>query len=103
MATSKVNKNLIKNKVANYINKIDSLEDEYKEAKGDEYKTRKLSEKLEKLFDDIKNERKKELNGNGGNEISNGNIIFKCLRRLNYIDKLYDLKTKTYDKMNSLP
>lgn len=103
MATSKVNKNLIKNKVANYINKIDNLEDEYKKANDDEYKTRKLSEKLEKIFDDIKNERKKELNGNGGNEISNGNIIFKCLRRLNYIDKLYDLKTKTYDKMNSLP
>lgn len=103
MATSKVNKNLIKNKVANYINKIDNLEDEYKKANNDEYKTRKLSEKLEKIFDDIKNERKKELNGNGGNEISNGNIIFKCLRRLNYIDKLYDLKTKTYDKMNSLP
>lgn len=104
LATSKVNKALIKNKVANYINKIDDLENDYKDSKGDDYKIRKISEKLEKLFNEIKNERKKELNNNkNGNEISNGNIIFKCLRRLNYIDKLYDLKTKTYDKMNSLP
>ena len=71
--------------------------------KDNEFKVRKISEKLEKLWDTIKNERKSELNNDKGKEISNGNIIFKCLRRLNYIDKLYDLKTKTYDKMNSLP
>ena len=105
LTKSKVNKNLIKTKVANYINKIDDLENKYKKSKGDEYKIRKISEKADNLFDEIKNERRNELNNkNGnGNEISNGNIVFKCLRRLNYIDKLCDLKTKTYDKMNSLP
>lgn len=102
LAKSKVNKKLIKNKVANYINKIDNIEDSYKNAKNDEYKIRKISKKIEQLFNDIKNERKNDLNSKD-NEISNGNIVFKCLRRLNYIDKLYDLKTKTYDKMNSLP
>lgn len=103
LATSKVNKSLIRNKVANYINQIDNLEEKYNTNKDNDFKVRKISEKLEKLWDTIKNERKSELNNETGKEISNGNIIFKCLRRLNYIDKLYDLKTKTYDKMNSLP
>lgn len=104
LATSKVNKTEIRNKVAKYVDRIDSLENEYENSKNDDYKIRKISEKAEKLFDEIKKERRDSLNGNKkSTEITTGNIIFKCLRRLNYLDKLYDLKTKTYDKMNSLP
>jgi hypothetical protein len=103
LASSKVDKSEIRNKVAKYADEIDDLEDDYKKSKGDEYKIRKISEKAEKLFDEIKNERRNSLKGNKSTEITTGNIIFKCLRRLKYLDKLCDLKTKTYDKMNSLP
>ena len=104
LASSKVSKSAIRNKVAKYVDEIDALENEYKEANKDEYKIRKISEKAEKLFDEIKKERRDSLgNGKKTTEITTGNIIFKCLRRLKYLDKLYDLKTKTYDKMNSLP
>ena len=104
LASSKVNKTEIRNKVAKYVDEIDALEDDYKKSKDDEYKIRKISEKAEKLFDKIKKERKESLGKNNkSTEITTGNIIFKCLRRLKYLDKLYDLKTKTYDKMNSLP
>lgn len=103
LTSSKVNKSLIRNKVAKYVNKIDDLIDDYKKSNNDEYKIRKISEKAEKLFSEIKNERRNSLKGEKSTEITTGNIIFKCLRRLNYLDKLYDLKTKTYDKMNSLP
>ena len=100
LSNAKINKSLIKNKVAEYIDKIEKLLTIYKAA-DDDYKVRKVSEKADKLFDDIKADRKRGLDKTD-NEISNGNIIFKCLRRLGYIEKLVDLKSETYDKMNSL-
>lgn len=100
LSSAKINKSLIKNRVAEYIDKIDELLTIYKTA-DDDYKVRKVSEKAEKLFDEIKADRKKGLEKTD-NEISNGNLIFKCLRRLGYIEKLLDLKSETYDKMNSL-
>lgn len=101
LAKAKVNKSLIRSKVAKYIDYIDELYDEYKKNSNDEYKIEKISKAANKLWDVIKNERKSELN-NGKSEISNGNIVFKCLRRLNYLDKLYNLKMQTYDNLNSL-
>ena len=101
LSKTKVNKSYIKKKVAEYINRIDELIENYKKTDGDDYKIKKMSETAENLFKDIKNERSNGL-GSSNNEISNGNIIFKCLRRLNYIDKLYDLKANIYDKMNSI-
>lgn len=100
LSTAKINKSLIKNRVADYIDKIDELLTIYKTA-DDDYKIRKVSEKAEKLFDEIKKERKSSLDGKDS-EITNGNLIFKCLRRLGYIEKLIDLKSETYDKLNSL-
>ena len=100
LSTAKINKSMIKNKVADYIDKIEKLLTIYKTA-DDDYKVRKVSEKADKLFDEIKADRKKGLDKTD-NEISNGNLIFKCLRRLGYIEKLVNLKSETYDKMNSL-
>ena len=101
LSTAKVNKSLIKNKVADYIDKIEKLLTIYKEAEGD-YEVRKVSEKAKALFDKIKSERKGGLNGKDV-EITNGNIIFKSLRRLGYIEKITNLMSDTYDKLNSLP
>ena len=100
---SKVNKGLIKDKVAYYMNKIDDIVEKYENSDGDDYKIRKISEYVDRLLDKIKNERKNSLGDGKTSEISNGNIIFKALRRNGYIDKLYSLKSKTYDEMNSLP
>jgi hypothetical protein len=100
LSTAKINKGLIKKKVAEYIDKIEDLLTIYKTA-DDDYKVRKVSEKADSLFDEIKKERRYSL-GKKDIEITNGNIIFKCLRRLGYIEKLVNLKSETYDKMNSL-
>ena len=35
--------------------------------------------------------------------MSEGNIIFKCLRRLGYIKKLDNIIIDGYNKLNSLP
>ncbi len=101
LAKAKVNKSFIRSKVAKYIDNIEELINDYKNTKNDNHKTEKVYAKSNKLWNDIKNERKKELS-NGKSEISNGNIIFKCLRRLGYLDKLYNLKQQTYDNLNSL-
>ena len=102
LAKAKVNKHLIRTKVAKYIDSIDNLIDLYKKYRKDNHKIEIIAQKANKLWDSIKNERRGELN-NGKSEISNGNIVFKSLRRLGYLDKLYKLKTKAYDNLNSLP
>lgn len=102
LATSKVNKKLIKDKVSDYTNKIDKLVYLYGKAKDDEYKLGKIAEKANVLWDEIKNSRKKGFEISNGKEINNFNIIFKTLRRFGYLDKLYQLKTKTYNKLNSI-
>ena len=102
LAKKKVNKIQIKNKVSEYTKKIDKLTDELKKSKGNDYKLRKISESAEKLFDELKNLRSGDLS-NADNEINEGNIIFKCLRRLGYIEKINDIISKGYNRLNSLP
>lgn len=102
LATSKVDKKYIKKKVARFMDKIDNLETIYKEAGDDDYKIRKVYDIAKEYFDEIKAIRKKDL-AETGKEISNGNIIFKTLRRINYIEKLLKIRANCYNKINSLP
>lgn len=95
----KLNKKNIAHKVVNFVEKIDKLSDMANKEK-DCQKLDEISEKVKALFDKLKNIRKESLKENG--EMSTGNIIWKCLRRLNYITKLVDLKSLTYDKINSI-
>ena len=101
LKSSKINKEKIKNSVKNYIEKIDKLHDIYKGADLDSYDARKASEMAEELWSKIKSERKDGLSS-AKNEITNGNIIYKCLRRMGYLDKLFSLRDKSYDKLNSM-
>ena len=56
--------------------------------------------KVKKLFDRIKGMRRDGLKKRG--EMSIGNIVFKYLRRYDYISDLMDLKYELYDKIKSL-
>jgi len=71
---------------------VDGLEEEV-----DEDKYEKFHEKLNKVWDKIKNYRKSGLEEEGG-ELSLGNLVFKLLRRNGYIEKIMKLKRKSYDK-----
>lgn len=95
----KLNKFYIKEQVLKFIRKIDALEAEL-EGETDEYKLEQISLKAKSLFDKIKGMRREALKN--GNEMSSGNIVYKCLRRISYIGKLVDIKTKTYDKIFSI-
>ena len=102
LSKKKVNKERIKKTVSQYTEKIDKLVDDSKNTDGDEYKMRKAYEGAQKLFDEIKKLRREDLS-DANNEINEGNIIFKALRRLGYIDKLDKVINKGYNTLNSLP
>ena len=95
-----IDKNFIANKVMSCAEKIDDLEKQYNE-ENDSHKIEIIANKVKTLFDKIKGVRKESLKKEG--EMSNGNIWFKSLRRLGYIEKLIELKAKTFDKINSIP
>ncbi len=102
LVSSKVNKAFIKDKVSEYMNKIDKLEYLLNKSKDDEYRLRRVMEKSDNLFNKIKGERKIGFERSGGKEINNYNIVFKALRRNGYIEKLVNVKSIAYDKLNSL-
>ena len=95
----KLDKFLIKEKTLKFMRKIDSLEDEC-DAASNEYEATEVSKKAKLLFDKIKNVRREALKN--GSEMSPGNIVFKCLRRFGYIEKLVNIKSKSYDKIYSI-
>jgi hypothetical protein len=82
----------IKEKGKSVMMLIDDLEEEL-----DEDKYEKFIEKINKVWEKIKNYRKSGLESEGG-EFSTGNLVFKLLRRNNYIGKIMNLKREAYDK-----
>ena len=95
----KLDKFLIKEKVFKFMKAIEKLESDC-EHSDDEYSAEEVAKKAKDLFDKIKSMRRDALKHGG--EMSVGNIIFKCLRRFNYIGRLADVKSKTYDKIYSI-
>jgi len=95
----KLDKFMIKEKVFKFMKQIEKLEDEYEHAKSDS-ELDDIAKKAKALFDKIKNIRRESLKKGG--EMSPGNIIFKSLRRFQYIARLSDLKLKTYDRLYSI-
>jgi DNA-binding Lrp family transcriptional regulator len=70
---------------------VDELEEQV-----DEDKYEAFIEKIQKVWEKVKNYRKSGLESEGG-ELSMGNLVFKFLRRNGYIGKIIDLKRKSYD------
>lgn len=97
--TIKLNKFQIKDMAAKIMTKIDGFENIINSEK-DNHKIDVISIKIKKLFDSLKYYRKIGLEREG--EMSANNIVYKILRRSGHLQKLYDLKSKTYDIINSL-
>lgn len=89
----------IRVKVSEYTKVIDGLISDFKRGKDNEYSLRVLSKKTDELFKQIKNERQSGLEKS---EFSEGNMVFKSLRRNGYLAKIIDLKKKIYDKAHSI-
>ena len=102
MESEKINYDKIKKKISKYINLIDKAEKLYSKYKNNKPKLKKLLFKCNDLYNIIKSERKNAFKLNSGNELSDGNIIFKALRRSNYIEKLVDLRKNIDNIINSI-
>ena len=83
---------LIESKAVSIMNTIDDIKEQVDE---DNYKS--FDEKITKVWDKIKNLRKSGLESENG-EYSMGNLVFKTLRRNNYISTVMKLKRYAYDK-----
>ena len=92
---------VVKNKVSEYTKKIDKLLEDFEE-KTTESDIETIYNKSISLFNKIKDERNDELHAKDAKELSNGNLIFKSLRRNGYIEKLINIRNNSYDKCNSL-
>jgi len=89
----------IKNKSAKIMTAIDDLYDEF-ENTDDDAQLRKIGTKAHKLLNKIKRMRKFGLNRGG--ESDSFNIIYKVLRRSDYMEQLWRLNSELYDKLNSI-
>ena len=89
----------IKDIAAKLMTSVDDLYDEFKMT-DDDAQLRKIGDKSHKLLDKIKQLRKIGLNRGG--ESDQLNIVYKVLRRTGYIDKLWNLNSSLYDRMNSI-
>jgi hypothetical protein len=81
----------IGDKAKNVMLMVDDLEENIDEMPYDEFNTL-----LKKVWKKVKDFRKKGLED--GDEFSIGNLVFKTLRRNNYISKIMELKRKSYDQ-----
>lgn len=89
----KIDKDTLKSKVKNWIEKIDNT---IKELKGD----KSSIDKVKKLKDKLKEYRKSGLEKE--EEFSYENLVFKYLRRSGHIEKLFNIQNKLTDKSLSI-
>ena len=89
----KIDKDILKCKIKNWTEKLDSVIESSKNKNAD-------SDKLQKIKDKIKEYRKSGLEKDS--EFSYENLVFKYLRRSGYIEKLFNLQNKVIDKELSI-
>jgi len=91
----KFDKDAVKEKAAGIVNQIDDIEKLFNDKKYDQ-----VLKDYEPLWKEIKSMRKRGLGKSG--EFSIENIVFKVLRRGEYLEKLTDFKNRAYDLNNSI-
>lgn len=96
---AKLNEKYIKEFSSKVMTDIDNIERRIKTETSNS-RLEELGEKTMKIFKRLKNMRKEGLARSG--EMASGNIIYKLLRRMNYLDKIWDIINTTYNKINSI-
>lgn len=91
----KLDKKLVKRKVENIFHKLESIKHDFED---ENYKG--VIDKTTKIKDYIKQMRKSGLEKGG--ELSTENLIFKVLRRTDFMEILDNYKNKAYDLMSTI-
>ena len=89
----------IKDKAAEIMTIIDDMYNVFSNT-DDSHKIEEVGDDAHYLWDKVKDLRKKSLDKHG--ESGPGNIVYKVLRRTGYLDKLFKLFSKVYDRSNSI-
>lgn len=97
---SNLNKEYIKSFCAKQMTKLDSLFDEMDKEK-DNTKLKKLSDKIKGIYTKLKDMRAEGL-GSKEKEMSAGNIIWKVVKHMGYIEKVWDYINNVYDRSNTI-
>lgn len=100
MNDSELNKEYIKNFCAKQMTKLDDLFKEM-DSEKDRKKLETLSNKVEAIYTKLKNMRAEGL-ASKEKEMSTGNIIWKIIKHMGYISKLWDYINKVYDRRNTI-
>lgn len=95
-----LNKKYIKDYSAKIMTEIDKLEKDIK-SESDRHKIEVMANKVEKIFTKLKNLRNEGLESKK-KEMSSGNVIYKLVRRMKYIDKIWNIVNYAYDKVNTI-
>lgn len=94
----KLNKYAIKDVSAKIMTRIDDLSDAFN-GETDKHKLEDIAKSCEDIQKDLKHLRQVGLKDS---EMSTGNICYKVVRRSGYMEKLWKLQDKIYDKINSI-
>lgn len=94
-----LNKWAIKCKAKEIMSIVDGMESRLEQSEGDHHAIEKICADSERLSDKVSKMRKDGLSSDG--EYSNGNITYKVLRRMGYIDRMRKLKNRAFDWKNS--
>lgn len=94
----KLNKYAIKDVSAKIMTKIDDLCDAV-DGETDKHKLELIAKSCEKVLKELKHLRQIGLKDS---EMGSGNICYKVVRRSGYMEKLWKLQDKIYDKLNSI-
>ena len=97
---ARLNAKYIKDYSAKVMTEIDKIDNQI-DNENDRHKIEILGQKVEKIFNRLKNLRAEGLKSRQ-KEMSSGNIIYKLIRRMKYIDKIWNIANKAYDKVNSI-
>lgn len=95
-----INQDFVKKKSAYFMTQIDDIERKMKDEK-DSHKCEKYGNKVYRIFDKLRKMRTDGL-ASKKKEMSSGNIIYKIIRRAGYLDKIWDIYNKSYDRSNSI-
>lgn len=94
----KLNKYAIKDVSAKIMTKIDDLCDAF-DGETDKHKLELIAKSCENIQKELKRLRQIGLKDS---EMGSGNICYKVVRRSGYMEKLWKLQDKIYDKLNSI-
>lgn len=100
MNDSELNKEYIKDFCAKQMTKLDDLFKEM-DSEKDRKKLETLSNKVEAIYTKLKDMRAEGL-ASKEKEMSTGNIIWKIVKHMGYINKLWDYINKVYDRRNTI-